>query len=169
MSGLLFLTSEDFNVQRGTKGNIMCHNIPGFTLVLFYSTYCEHCQGLVPLFKRMPGTIDGCQFGMINVSTNRQCVEMSKDTVSPVSYVPYIVLYINGKPYMIYKGPHDAEEIRRFIVEVANNVQKKRQFSKEKVKEDEKGGPPEYSLGIPICGNDKVCYLNSITAYTTPK
>lgn len=165
MSGLLFLTSEDFNVQRGAKGQILCHEIQGFSLILFYSTHCVHCQGLIPIFKSLPGTIGGCQFGMINVSNNRSCVEMSKQSITPIKYVPYIVLYINGKPFMVYKGPYDAEEIRRFVIEVANNVQKKQQFSKAQVKE-ESNSIPSYTIGVPVCGDDNVCYLEFLNAYT---
>jgi hypothetical protein len=166
MSGLLFLTSEDFSIQKGAKGNIMCHNIPGFSLILFYSTHCEHCQVLIPIFKRLPGTINGCQIGMVNVSTNKACVDMSQNTIAPLKYVPYIVLFINGKPFMVYQGPHDQGEITRFIMEVANNVQKKQQFSGERVKQDTEGSAlPAYSIGKPVCGNEKVCYLDFTKAY----
>ena len=168
--GLLFLTSDDFNIQKGTKGDIMCHSIPGFSLILYYSTHCTHCQSLIPIFKKLPGTIGGCQFGMINVSTNKKAVELSQTTIAPIKYVPYIVLYINGKPFMVYKGPYVEEEIRRFVLEIANNVQKKQQFSKEKVKEDpEEGGIPAYCIGKPLCGNDKVCYLSFNGAYNAVK
>ena len=166
MSGLLFLSTEDFHIAKGTKGDIMCHSIPGFSLILFYSTQCGHCQNLIPIFKRMPGTIGGCQFGMINVSSNKACVRLSKNTVAPITYVPYIVLYINGRPFMLYKGPHDSNEIRRFIVEVAQKVQNKQKFSNEQVKEDPRGGIPEYSIGHPLYGDDdKVCYLEFDDAY----
>jgi len=168
MSGsILFLTTEDFTVQKGTKGDIMCHNIPGFSLILFYSTHCVHCQSLIPIFKRLPGSINGCQFGMINISTNRSTVDMSATTIAPIKYVPYIVLYVNGKPFMVYKGPYQESEIRNFVVEIANNIQKKQQFSKEKVKEtpQEEGGIPAYTIGKPLCGNDKVCYLTFNGAY----
>jgi hypothetical protein len=167
MSGLLFLSSDDFSVVKGNKGNILCHSIPGFSLILFYSTQCVHCQNLIPLFKKLPGTIGGCQFGMINVSSNKQCVQMSKDTIAPISYVPYIVLYIQGKPFMRYNGPHDAEEIKRFVIEVANKIQSKQTFSSENVKEPQNGkGIPEFSIGKPLCGqDDDVCYLNFNDAY----
>ena len=167
MSGLLFLSSEDFSVVKGNKGNILCHSIPGFSLILFYSTQCVHCQNLIPLFKKLPGTIGGCQFGMINVSSNKQCVQMSKDTIAPISYVPYIVLYIQGKPFMRYNGPHDAEEIKRFVIEVANKIQSKQTFSSENVKEPQNGkGIPEFSIGKPLYGqDDDVCYLNFNDAY----
>ena len=166
MSGLLFLTSDDFHVSKGTKGDILCHSINGFSLILFYSTQCTHCQNLIPLFKKLPGTIGGCQFGMINVSTNKKCVVMSKDTVTPITYVPYIVLYINGKPYMRYQGPQDVNEIRRFVFEVAQKVESKQKFSDDRVKEDPRGNLPAYTIGHPLYGDDKVCYLEFDNAYS---
>ena len=35
MSGLLFLQTEDFGIQQGQKGPILCHSIRGISLVLF--------------------------------------------------------------------------------------------------------------------------------------
>jgi thiol-disulfide isomerase/thioredoxin len=162
MSGLLFLSSEDFTITKGTKGNILCQSIPGFSLILFYSTQCTHCQTLIPIFKKIPGSIGGCQFGMINVSSNKACIRMSKNTIAPITYVPYIILYINGRPFMRYQGPHDAEKIKQFVFEVAQKVRNKQKFSDDKnVKEDPRGGIPAYSLGTPLCGqDDKVCYIN---------
>lgn len=168
MSGLLFLSSEDFQITKGTKGDILCHSIPGFALILFYSTQCAHCKTLIPIFKKLPGTIGGCQFGMINVSSNKKAVMMSQNTIAPITYVPYIVLYINGKPFMRYNGPHDSGEIRRFVIEVANKVQNKQQFSNDKVKQPKEAGRgiPEYSIGKPLHGQDeRVCYLTQEFAY----
>jgi hypothetical protein len=168
MSGLLFLTSDDFNIQRGVKGPIMCTMIQGFSLILFYSTECSHCQSLIPIFKRMPGSVGGCQFGMINVSHNKQCVILSRNTIAPIKVVPYIVLYINGKPHMRYDGPYVAEEIGRFIVEVSRSVQKQENLEKDdRIKQDPKGGIPAYTIGHPLCGpDDKVCYLEFDEAYS---
>ena len=165
MSGLLFLTSDDFSIQQGDKGTIMCHHIHGLAMILFYSTKCKHCKNLIPIFKKLPGTINGCQFGMINIGTNLQCVELSKNTIVPLKYVPYIVFYINGAPFMIYKGQHDITEIQNFIMEVANNIQKKQKFSKEKVKADTETGIPAYTTGHPVSGMDNRCYLEFMTAY----
>ena len=168
MSGLLFLTSDDFNIQRGVKGPIMCTSIQGFSLILFYSTECNHCQSLIPIFKRMPGSVGGCQFGMINVSHNKQCVILSRNTIAPIKVVPYIVLYINGKPHMRYDGPYVAEEIGRFIVEVSRSVQKQESLEKDdRIKQDPKGGIPAYTIGHPLCGpDDRVCYLEFDEAYS---
>ena len=169
MSGLLFLTADDFQLTRGLKGNIMSTNIPGFSLILFYSTQCQHCQSLIPIFKSLPGTIGGCQFGMINVSHNKQCIMMSRDSIAPIEVVPYIILYINGKPYMRYQGPHNTQEISRFIVEISQKIQSKQNFIKEdkNIKQPKGGkGIPAYTIGKPICGTDDVCYLEFDDAYT---
>lgn len=66
---------------------------------------------------------------------------------------------------MVYKGPYTETDIRNFVIEVANNVQKKQQFSRERVKTETPGEIPAYCIGKPLCGNDKVCYLDFIGAY----
>ena len=88
MSGLLFLTSDDFQIQQKSKGNVLCHNIKGFSLILFYSTQCEYCKSLIPIFKELPGTIQGCNFGMLNVNRNKKIIQMSNQTIVPITYVP---------------------------------------------------------------------------------
>lgn len=167
MSGLLFLSSEDFYIAKGSKGNILCNSISGFSLILFYSTQCPHCSNLIPIFKKLPGTIGGCQFGILNVGTNKQCIRMSKETIAPITYVPYIILYVAGKPFMRYQGPHESSEITRFVLEVAQKVNNKQKFSTEVVKEDPRNGIPAFSIGHPLYGDDNVTYLQFEEAYTS--
>lgn len=171
MSGLLFLTSEDFTINKGTKGNILCNTIPGFSLILFYSTQCPHCQNLIPIFKKLPGTISGCQFGMLNVGTNKELVKMTKNTILPINYVPLIILYVNSKPYMVYKGPHDGNEIKRFIIEVYQKINNKQKFSTENSKKEQLYKSTPFSEGIPLYGdNDDVSYLqfDEVNGYHVP-
>lgn len=165
MSGLLFLSNEDFSLTKGTKGNILCTSIPGFSLILFYSTQCPHCNHLIPIFKKLPGSIGGCQFGMINVSSNKECVRLSRDSIVPINYVPFVILYVNGRPFMKYQGPYDINEIKKFVIEVAQKIESKQKFSSEKVTEDPRGGIPKYCLGHPLYGDDDVCYLEFKQAY----
>lgn len=167
MSALLYLSSKDFDVAQGQQGRVMCNRIRGFSLLLFFSNACHHCKDLLPIFKRLPGTINGCQFGMINVSADKQCVAMSRGTLSEIQYVPYIVMYVDGRPVMKYAGPHDINEIRRFVLEVSKRIKSKQTFANNPaVVKDPRGGIPAYSYGKPLCGPDeKICYLTSTTAY----
>jgi thioredoxin-like negative regulator of GroEL len=166
MSGLLFLQSGDFSIQTGTKGDILCNSIRGISLILFYSTKCEHCQALIPVFKRLPGTIGGCQFGMINVTMEKDVVRMSSSSIMPIKYVPLIVLFVQGKPFIRYDGPHEDSEIRKFLVEVTSKLQTKEKFSSDKVKEGKNDKEiPAYTVGHPLYGQDDVSYLEFEEAY----
>lgn len=165
MSGLLFLTSEDFQIKEGAKGTILCHGIRGYSLIMFYSTQCSHCKTFIPIFKRLPGTIGGCQFGMANVSLEKsKLVKLSASTIAPITYVPYVVLYIDGKPYMRYNGPQDENEIRNFIVEIAKHINSS--FTPPNVVVKDEKSIPAYCLGNPLYGcEDGVCYLPMDEAY----
>ncbi len=168
MSGLLFLQACDFSVQSGQKGDIVCNNIRGISLILMYSTKCQHCQRLIPIFKRLPGTIGGCQFGMINVSQETDIVLMSRNSISPIKYVPLIILYVNGKPFIRYDGPHTEENIRQFLMEVTSKLQAKEKFSNaEKSKDGGKNSReiPEYTVGFPLYGDEDEFYLEFEEAY----
>ena len=165
MSGLLYLTSEDFNVQEGTRGKLLCNTISGFSLILFYSTQCRFCQNLIPIFKQLPGSIGNCQFGMVNVGNNVDLIRMSGQTVTPLEYVPYIVLYLDTKPFVSYSGPSDLGEIQRFVIEIANSIRNKPTFAHPKVQEQKGKVIPAYTIGVPLCGTDDVCYLKNDEAY----
>ena len=96
---------------------------------------------------------------------------LSRETIAPIKVVPYILLYVNGRPYMRYNGPHKIEEIGRFVIEVSQKIQKNESTDKlENVKQSEKNKIPSYTIGKPLCGPDnKVCYLEFDSAYDNGK
>jgi len=162
MNGLLFLSSEDFFVSDVQNEKLLCTNLKqNLLLVLFYSTQCNHCQKALPIFRQLPQMIHGCSFGMINVSTNARVVHMSRTTISPIQYVPLVILYVNGEPYYKYKGALTLPDIQKFVVQMSQTLQSKQQFvaPPEEVKKI-----PEYTTGVPYCDED-VCYLDFEEAY----
>ena len=168
MSGLLFYTSDDFHIKKTNQGNLMCHDIQGFSLILFYSTQCSHCQKIIPHFKQLPGSVNGCQFGMINVTKNKKIINLSKDTIAPISYVPYIIFYANGVPYMRHDGPNDINSIRNFVLDMANKLQNKGKFTKQNEEQSDENNViniPEYTIGIPLNGKKEITYLHFDDAY----
>ena len=72
---------------------------------------------------------------------------------------------MNGKPFMRYQGPNDINEIKRFVLEIAQKVNNKQKFSTENVKEDTRSGIPLYTIGHPLYGDDNVTYLVMDDAY----
>jgi hypothetical protein len=172
MSGLLFLTADDFSKITDENGNnVMINNIPNFSLILFYSTHCQHCQNIIPIMKALPGTVTGCQFGMINVSKNKKTIKMSKNTITPLTYVPYIILYYNKRPYMRYDGDiNNIQEIQTFVKEVADSILQ--QVNTHKNHSDNNQNEyhvsiPEYCIAKPTRGGlqENICYVNFSDAY----
>lgn len=149
MNGLYFLNSEHFTIQQSKQGNILCHNIEGISLVLFYVPGDINCVNIFKTFKGLPGTLNGCQFAVMNVELNNKYVSMSRETVEPIKYIPLVLLYKDGVPVMRYEGKYDTNSIRRFVIDNKRN----REFVSEPTHEEQKPSRPEYcKIGDPLCG-----------------
>ena len=55
---------------------------------------------------------------------NRRVVQLSNQTIVPITYVPDIILYVDGIPYMRYDGNHDIQSIKKFILDIYQQLQK---------------------------------------------
>jgi thioredoxin-like negative regulator of GroEL len=124
MSGILYLGDDDFKIKQGDKGYVLglTYESKGLTLVLFYSTECPYCINLINKFKQLPSRVNGCSFGMVNVNRNMSVVERSKNTIASISYVPDVILYVNGVPYVRYDGAHTIENIQEFIFDIHKKI-----------------------------------------------
>ena len=162
MSSLLFLDSDDFflkNVKEDDNTTTyMCHEIKGYSLVLFYSTQCQYCQRLIPLFKTLPETIQGCHFGMINVTVNKQMLQLSHRSCTVIDRVPLMFLYLHGSPIFKYNGPYDVESIHRCIYEISEQYN-----SAQFVSGKQKRKVSEWSTGMAV--TDECTYLEFNDAY----
>ena len=163
MNTLLFLSADDFTLTRiSSDVTIMKNPIQGFSLVLFYSSQCEFCRRLTPVFNQMPEALSGCYFAMINVTTakNRKVINMSQQSNTTITEVPLIILYFNGQPYLRYDGENPTvEALSQFVLEVSNAFYEENAFNQSKSK------IPAFTIGQPICGDDGVCYLEYNKAY----
>ena len=164
---LIFLTNNEFTLKEINKSKVLTNPIPGFSLVLFYSTECTHCKTLIPIFRKLPGTIGGCQFGVINISKNKDTIKNSMDSTTPLKYVPLIILYHDGSPFMSYKGPRELQSIQRFVVEVAAKIKKERfsaagsDTSIEQSSIQKRTHEFHRSLNIE-CIDDSICYFEDV-------
>lgn len=170
MNTLVSLTQQDFSVRLGTRGPILCTNVDGLFFVLFYTHTCGFCQTLFPVFNQLSQTIRGCRFGAVNVGQNIDIPRMSLQTIAPIRYVPFIIVYWNGKPYMQYDGERSYPALRNFAIQVGQTVAKRRfkKFVGNIAQQPHNIGKPipAYTVGKPLCGEDGVCYLTELDAYT---
>ena len=188
-SGIYFFNNNDFTIRQNTKGKLMCftEEYKGLYLVLFYSKECKYCDELMSEFKQLPTMILGCKFVMVNINHNPEIIQKSKQSISPITYVPDLILYVNGLPYIRYDGPNKLENIKDFVMDIANKLEKTSFMSDEisnvPTKFEQPVEPqqqhiqypenaiPEYTIGKPLCGSNKdiygKCYLGFDSAYIT--
>lgn len=175
MNNMLFLQSKDFFVDEGTKGKVLCNNQKGICLVLFHADaqQCAHCEETIPEFKKLPYRMASIKFGLCNVSKNRETVEMSAQTIAPITYVPYIILYVQGRPLMRYDGERTVDKILEFLTDVTNRLQTNKTFFENKGQMKVESEIPAYTIGIPanlVCDAERgVCYLSYGDAYNKKK
>lgn len=164
----VFLSDTDFNIQQGKNGKLLCQNIPGISLVLFYSQQCEYCQDVFPQFEMISNQLPGCTFAYLNINKFQKVAVLSGQTIAPITYVPFIILYVNGVPYMKYNGKKTANDIGKFVSDVLSRINVNQNFSTQKTVKNLQETIPEYVNGaIPynvICDAEQ-CYITVNEAY----
>jgi hypothetical protein len=167
MNPIKYLTDQDFSIQDGKKGPILANNLKGVSIVLFYSKKCPYCGVALKTFLNLAKMIPNCTFAMLNVSTFYNVAQVSQKTIAPIDVVPYIVLYVNTRPFMRYNGEKTEEEMGGFIMNVLNHIQSKKNFSTMKI--DHIDELPKINGAIPfnlVCDSENSCYLSFGEAYS---
>lgn len=156
-----FLGSNDFDI---VDGQLFYKNAkPELTLILFYSPDCPHCGPILPLIQQLSARLHGCKYALINVKENYAAVAKSKDTSTPVTYVPTILLYYNGRPFQRYGAAYTLDNLKNFILEAAKTV--RNSFNKVAPPAAQKE-VPSFTTGVPYCDDENgVCYLDFERAY----
>lgn len=113
---IVFLPETSFSLDSANNLNV---DIPGFSIVLFFSTRCKHCSSMQQTFIQTNMVIDGCTFAMCNVEEEKGLIGMCSKSNCAITYVPYIVFFANKKAYMVYGGGATNTELVEFIVEVS--------------------------------------------------
>ena len=112
------LTSDDFEILDTPRGKVIKTVLKGVSLILFYnSVSCEFSQQFLPVINSLVGDI-GCTFGTFDIDKHKEYVALSLQTKTPITYTPYLVIFVGGKPYMSYHGPPDPIEIKKLIMYV---------------------------------------------------
>lgn len=117
---MLDLTPANFNIIKTPKGDLVEYVDKELTVILFYKN--EENSKFSDEFKRVFAEIEEtefeCKFGTINVDEYPEQLELASKTKTPINYVPYVVVYAQGRPYMSYSGKIDSVELVKLITYV---------------------------------------------------
>lgn len=163
---IVYLSPNDFYV---TQTNDLAHRIPKFSLVFFSSANCIYCKDVLPAFASVSSIIKGCTFAIMDVDQGgMRIVRMSEKTKTPITYVPFVVMYVNGTPIAIFEPDEENPAanfnlLKNFIIGHANAIRSGRKVNGVKAHKQDK--ICDTSIGMAICGPRKVCYLTDAEAY----
>jgi thiol-disulfide isomerase/thioredoxin len=117
---VLLHTQQDFELRSLNSETALCLKNPKttFSLVFFYGPDCHYCDIMRPIFSRNSGIVRDCTFIMVNLKNNQNLIHISKETKTPIKYVPLILLFHREIPLIEYNGKtYSDEELRKFLVE----------------------------------------------------
>lgn len=171
LRGPISLTDQDYRVIELPDGRKrLTIGVRGPTLVYYYSRVCEGCKKFTPEYiQHVAPRAQQVNIAMCNPRLNNDTVaRMSQGTNTPIQYVPYFVLYIDGMPIMEYNLEKSASAILKFLEDIvphadSNGYQPPNSGSiNPAVSKDSDGGMSYYGK----CKNEgSVCYLNMDQAY----
>jgi hypothetical protein len=197
------LSSNDFILSNrkdkqlnGTPDDkLLCLKNPiPILFLMMYSNKCKVCDKVFEFLKHFPSKFQGsCEFGLVNIDNNMSLVQMSQGSKSmAIQYVPNIILFLYGRPYMKYEGKRDEQNMRSFLIEHLKTIQKFNMNRSDNKNNGNNSGNnngngngnnnqeitnvdyqiPEFSTGIPfnvVCDEENGnCYLKYDEAYAQP-
>lgn len=180
MSNLLYLGQQEFYVDNGMKGPVVCCALKGVVFVMFHANpnVCQFCDLAKPEFFKLASIVSNAKYGLCNLSQYPELVSMSAKTITPLQKVPLFILYVNGRPFMNYEGPKQIKPFAEFMQQALARLQQQQVFSAAgestmSIEESEMtphGLAYDYdyvtvsnpnSMGGVTCTEEGVCYLTS--------
>ena len=109
------LTSNNFSLsERGGK-KFLNINLPGAVLCFFKMNGCPGCKGFEPIFHQLAAEENRVNYAILNVSTSRDVVSMSRKSTTSIETVPSLLLFVNGGPHARFNGKKAIQPLRSFI------------------------------------------------------
>lgn len=121
MAGIQQLNTHNFMIL-GRQTKTLGTNIPGNMLVLFKMTNCQNCATFEPIFVELANSDRRVSYGIANISNNTEIVKMSRETSTPIAAVPFLILYINGRPHAKFNGTKSVSNLQTFITKALQNI-----------------------------------------------
>lgn len=177
----MYLGEQEFYVDKGTKGPVICCTMKGIVFVMFHANpqVCQFCDLAKPEFMQLAQIIPGAKFGLCNLSQYPGLVQMSYKTITPLNKVPLFILFVNGRPFMNYEGQKQIKPFAEFMQQALARLQSQQVFSSggaettasaEELERTPHGLAYDYdyvtisnpnSMGGVTCTEEGVCYLTS--------
>jgi thiol-disulfide isomerase/thioredoxin len=124
------LSSKNFSLTNTGRTKNLNINLGGVVLCFFKMDSCPGCNSFDPIFRQLSLENQNISYAIINLTSSRDIVTMSRDSTTPITSVPFLLLFINGNPHAKYNGQKTITALKSFINKalqhaprIAENVQ----------------------------------------------
>ena len=123
---ILHLTNNDFYVDNGKKGKVMCTTQKDILFAFFHlnDNECSNCTTMIPEFVTVAKRLPQIKYALVNLSKYPDIFKKTVDTIAPIKYVPYLIIFVNNRPFLRYDGGKSSSEMYEFIKELLENMPK---------------------------------------------
>lgn len=121
MSAISFLDSSNF-VLIGTQNKTLGINLSGPVLVFFKMAESDPCKIFEPVFVSLSNSDLRVAYAVLDVSRYRDVVLWSRKTSTPITGVPVLILYVNGKPHAKFNGTKNIPSLQNFITQALQTI-----------------------------------------------
>lgn len=119
------LFDDNFKLVLSSSGKkLLCTEINNISLILFYAHDSANSKSLIELFRVLDEQLEGndLSLGMCNLRRCTATLKLSRESTTVFASVPYILCYVNGKPFKKYEGEQSVRELSKFIQQVHSDV-----------------------------------------------
>ncbi len=121
---ILNLSSLDFYIDKGQKGNILCTTEKDTLFIMFYNesynSNSNTSSNIKQILSIFPQLLNACKvskikFGICNLGIYKDIELKMSQTIMPLKDNSTFILYVDGKPAMRYEGEKTVTNIIKFI------------------------------------------------------
>ena len=108
-----YLKTQDFYIDNGKKGKVLCTTQKDIVFCFFHldGNQCENCKEMVPEFLKLPNLVPQINYALVDLSKYPEIAKKTAVTIAPIKYVPYLIVFVNNRPFLRYDGGKTSTEI----------------------------------------------------------
>ncbi len=119
------LVRDHFYLDDGKKGKLLCTTQKDLLFVFFYKgSGCDSCKTMMPAFQQLSKYVPEVKYAIVNVDEQKDVIRQSLKTISPIKYVPYLIIFANSKPFLRYDGGKDLKDMVDFLKDLLQRIPK---------------------------------------------
>lgn len=155
---IIYLSPRNFGINTVDGKKLLCTSITGISVILFFSPQkCAYSMPAVQEYKSISSSINGVTLAAVNIDQHIDIIKLSRQTITTIDSVPYIMLYLNGIPRQIFPESYSftGNNMYNFITSVSSVIMQSTKSQQDKSQKKEIQKSTICYIGEPVMGKSR--------------